>query len=92
MERVITLFKAASTDKGYHAVMINDQETHDSFVKDGWVDSADKIGEGLSDEEKELREEYEQLTGKKISGRAKMATIKKMLAEAKEAQDANQEG
>lgn len=89
MERVITLFKSASNSKGYHAVMVNDQDTFDSFCDSGWVESIDQLkkpeANDMSDEERELRDEYEKLTGKKAGGRAKLETIRKMVEEAKEA-------
>lgn len=88
MQSVKTLFKAANTELGYHKVMVNDQETFDHFTGDGWVQHIDQLGSksevgGMSDEERDLRDEYEKLTGKKIGGRAKLETIKKMVEEAK---------
>ncbi len=90
MERVQTLFKAAANERGYYRIMVNDQDTFDHFTGDGWVQHVDQLtkpepkSDTMSDEERLLRDEYELLTGKKIGGRAKMGTIKQMLAEAKE--------
>jgi len=91
MERVQTLFKSAGTECGYMRVMINDQETFDHFTGDGWVQHVDQLtkpepkADAMTDEERELRDEYEQLTGKKAGGRAKIETIRKMVEEAREA-------
>lgn len=90
MQQVKTLFKYAECDKGYHSVMVNDQDTFDSLLDNGWTDVFLDINKPaevieMSANERELRDRYEVLTGKKISGRAKIETIIKMVAEAEEA-------
>lgn len=91
MDTVKTLFKSADNEAGFLRVMINDQDSFDHFTGDGWVQHIDQLQKpekkkeeaGMDKEERELRDEYEKLTGEKIGGRAKMATIKKMVEEAR---------
>ena len=88
MQSVKTIFKSAKTELGYYKVMINDQDTFDHFTGDGWVQHVDQLQaptevSEMSEEERQLRDEYEQLTGKKIGGRAKLETIKEKVEEAR---------
>lgn len=49
METVVTLFKKSNSDRGYLSLMVNDHETLESLVSDGWVSSVDEIGSPIED-------------------------------------------
>lgn len=85
MKTVETLFKQSDSEKGYFSVMINDQETYDNFLDSGWVKTPDDFDsvEIMSDEERELRDEYEKIFGKKAGGRSKIETIRAKIEEQK---------
>lgn len=87
MNEVKTLFKKADNEAGFIRAMVNDKDSYDYFVASGWGENLSQLShnnddESMSEEERELRDTCEQLTGKKIGGRAKLGTIKKMVLEA----------
>lgn len=95
MNKAVGMFLRHNNEQGYLHVIVNNQQTLESLEQLGWVRNVELLPEknekqDMSEEERSLRDEYEKLTGKVAGGRAKIETLRKMVSEAKNADNEGQ--